>query len=152
MWHSQASILLLVALHIHGVLAPTFRNFVTSYPHAFPCVLHLKNEEGKKKNEAFLPSEKEESQTLTRALILSSNAHNEASYLSLHHGRIQECKKGEKNSKFIAKTCNLHLTQAHSTYSLTRLDLTWQEYQAKKEAPHLGAFVFTSKIHPFTSK
>ena len=35
--------------------------------------------------------EKAESQTLTRSLILSSNAHNESSYLSLHHGRIQEC-------------------------------------------------------------
>jgi hypothetical protein len=40
-----------------------------------------------------LPSEKEESLTLARALILSSNAHNESSYLSFHHGRIQECKK-----------------------------------------------------------
>ena len=41
---------------------------------------------------AFLPSEKDESQTLARALILSLNAHNESSYLSPHHGRIQECK------------------------------------------------------------
>jgi hypothetical protein len=68
-------------------------------------------------------TKKEGSQTLARALILSSNAHNESSYLSLHHGRIQECKKGEKNSRFIAKTCNLHLTQALSTHSLPRLDL-----------------------------
>jgi hypothetical protein len=42
---------------------------------------------------------------------------------------MEECKKGEKNSKFIAKTCNLHLTQALSTHSLTRLDL------AKKAKP-----------------
>ena len=54
---------------------------------------------------------------------ISSNAHNESSYLSLHYRRIQECNKEEKNSRFIAKTCNLHLTQALSTHSLTRLDL-----------------------------
>jgi hypothetical protein len=56
-------------------------------------------------------------------LNLSSNTHNKSSYLSLHHGRIQECKGGEKNLRFIAKTCNLHLTQALSTNSLTRFDL-----------------------------
>ena len=37
-------------------------------------------------------TEKKDSQTLIRALNLSSNAHNESSYLSPHHGRIQECK------------------------------------------------------------
>jgi hypothetical protein len=63
-----------------------------------------------------LSSEREESQTLVRALILSSNAHKKSSYLSLHHMRIQEYKKGEKNSTFIAKTCNLNLTQALSTH------------------------------------
>ena len=40
----------------------------------------------------ILPSEKEESQTLVRALILSSNVHNKSSYLSFHHERIQEYK------------------------------------------------------------
>jgi hypothetical protein len=34
---------------------PTLRNFVASCPHAFPCVLYLKNEEEKrKKNEGIL--------------------------------------------------------------------------------------------------
>ena len=35
---------------------------------------------------------KEVSQTLKRVLNLSSNVHNESSYLSLYHGRIQEYK------------------------------------------------------------
>jgi hypothetical protein len=50
--------------------------------------LNLKNQEKKKKNEALLPNEKEEGQTLVIAIIPSSNAHNKSSYLSLHHGRI----------------------------------------------------------------
>jgi hypothetical protein len=103
--------------------APQLQKFVAPCLHALPSALNLKNEEENIKNEAFLPSEKEKSRTLIIALNLSSNTHNKSSYLSLHHGRIQECKRGEKNSRFIAKTCNLHLTQALSTNSLTRLDL-----------------------------
>ena len=72
--------------------ASALRNFVTPCPHALLCVFYLKNEEKNIKNEAFLLSEKEESQTLIRALILSSNTHNESRYLSLHHGRIRESK------------------------------------------------------------
>jgi hypothetical protein len=60
--------------------ALTLYNFVTP-SHALPCLLYLKNEEEKKKNEALLPSEKEENQTLAGTLIFSSNAHNESSYL-----------------------------------------------------------------------
>ena len=62
--------------------APILHNFVTPRPHTLPYVLYLKNDEENKKNEEFLPSEKEENQTLVRALILSSNAHNESSYLT----------------------------------------------------------------------
>jgi hypothetical protein len=62
--------------------APTLRKFVILCPHALPCVLYLKNEEEKQKNEGILPSEMEESQTLLRALIFFSNAHNESSYLT----------------------------------------------------------------------
>jgi hypothetical protein len=38
-------------------------------------------------------------------------------------GKSKSVRKEEKKSRFIAKTCNLHLTQALSTHSLTRLDL-----------------------------
>jgi hypothetical protein len=79
-------------LHKSAVFfAPTLCNFVTFCFYAIFCVLYLKNEEEKKKNKAFLPSEKEKIQTLARALILSSNTYNEVSYLSLHR-RIQDCK------------------------------------------------------------
>ena len=73
-------------------LAPTLCNFISLCPYAFFCVLYLKNEEEKSKNKAFLPSEKEESQTLANALILSSDTYNEYNYLSLHHRIIQDCK------------------------------------------------------------
>ena len=131
MWHLQAIVLLLAAPQNRGVFAPTLRNFATPYPDTFPCVLYLKNEEEKNKNKAFLPNEKEESQTLAKTLILFSNVHNKLSYLSLHCKRIQECKKGEKNSRCIAKTCNLDLTQALSTHILTRLNLARMPSQAE---------------------
>ena len=91
MCHSQASILFFLLRKSTVFFIQRLRNFVTPYPRALPCMLYLKNKE-EKKNETFLPSEKEESQTLVRALIFSPNAHNESSYLSLHHVRIQECK------------------------------------------------------------
>lgn len=62
-----------------------FGNFGTLYLHTLPCVLYLKNEEENIKNERYLPSEKEESQTLAKALIFASNAHNESDYLTLPH-------------------------------------------------------------------
>jgi hypothetical protein len=50
----------------------------------------------KKKNEGYLPSKNEETQTLARALIISSHAHNESSYISLYHERIQNCKSRKR--------------------------------------------------------
>jgi hypothetical protein len=55
-------------VNLHCYSAPNIRNLVDPYPHAPPCALNLKNQEEMKKNEAFLPSEKEESRTLVRAL------------------------------------------------------------------------------------
>ena len=124
-------------------------NFITPCPHALPCMLYLNNEEEKKKNEGFLSNEKEERHTLVRALILSSNPHNESSYLSLHHGRIQEC-KGKKTQDFIAKTYNLHLTQALSTHSLTRLDSARMLSQGGGSS--LRSISSTPRIHPSKSK
>ena len=90
--HKQAFFFLLLRKS-EVFFSPTLRNFVTPCPHALPCLIYLKNEEEKKeKKKVILPSEKEESQTLARAPILLSNAYNESRYLSLHHGRIQECK------------------------------------------------------------
>ena len=131
--HKQVFVFLLLSqFAVH--LAPTFHNFVAFFPHSLSCVLCL--QELRKKNEALLPNEKEKSQTLARALFLSSNAYNESNYLSLHHGS-----KGRKTQVFIATTCNLHHTQALSTHSLTSLDL--QECQAKEEVPHIG-----TSFHP----
>lgn len=62
-----------------------FCNFGTSYLHALPCVLYLKNEEEHIQTEGFLPSQKEESEILAKALIIASNAYNESNYLTLPH-------------------------------------------------------------------
>jgi hypothetical protein len=67
-------------------------------------------------------TENEESQTVAKVFSLSSNVQDESSYLSFYHMSIQKCKTKEYNL-FIAKICNLHLTQAFSTHSFTRLDL-----------------------------
>jgi hypothetical protein len=65
-------------------------------------------------------------------------------------GISKSVRKGGNNSRFIAKTCNLHLTQAFFTHYSQ--DLTWQDCQAKEEASHLGASVSTCKVHPSKSK
>ena len=84
--HKQALFFLL--LHKSAMFfAPTLHNFITYRPHILPCCVI--SQEWWRKNEGLLPSEKEENQTFVRDLILSSNAHNESSYLSLHHGGIQ---------------------------------------------------------------
>ena len=57
-----------------------------------PCMLHFKTKEEKMKNEAFLPSEREEIQTLAGASILFSYAHNESRYFLVHSRRIQKCR------------------------------------------------------------
>jgi hypothetical protein len=66
-----------------------------------PCTLNLKNQKKKKKNEAFLPSEKEENQTLVRALI-SFQMHTISQAIS--HSTTGESNSaiGKKNSRFIA--------------------------------------------------
>ena len=51
------------------------------------------------------------------------------------------------------------LLQKHAIFTSHKLsphtnsqDLTWQECQAKQEAPHLGASLSTSKVHPSKPK
>ena len=51
------------------------------------------------------------------------------------------------------------LLQKHPIYTSHKLsphihlqDLTWQEYQAKEEAPHLGASLPKTKVHPSNFK
>ena len=51
------------------------------------------------------------------------------------------------------------LSQKHAIFTSHKLSshthlqgLTWQECQANEEAPHLGASLSTSKIHPSKSK
>ena len=84
--------------------ALTLHNFVTPCPHALSRVLYLKNEEEKKKNEGFLSCEKEESQTLARALILSSNAHNESSFVSYSTlGESKSVSKGRSTQDLLQK-------------------------------------------------
>jgi hypothetical protein len=89
---------------------------------------------------AFLPSEKEEIQTLARVVILSSNAHNESSYLLLHHGRIQKCNLGENNSglwRCIGYVCIFYALSLfvsggwYSSYSDTWSLFTWHRREPK---------------------
>jgi hypothetical protein len=103
-----------------------------------------------KKNEAFLPSERENNQTLIRALILSPNVHKKSNYLSLHHGRIQKCKKRRKTQDLLQKHAILtsHKLSPHTNSQ----DLTWQECQAKEEAPYLKSPLSTTKVFSSTSK
>ena len=51
------------------------------------------------------------------------------------------------------------LLQKHAIFTSHKLsshihsqDLTWQECQAKEEAPHIGAFISTTKVHPSQSR
>ena len=51
------------------------------------------------------------------------------------------------------------LLQKHAIYTSHKLspqthsqDLTWQECQAKEEAPHLGASLSKTKVHPSKSE
>lgn len=120
-------------------------NFVIPCPHALFCVLYLKNEEEKRKNEAF-SSEKEEPNP-TRALIFYLIAYNESSYLQHHMVESKSVSKWNKTQDFIAKTCNRHLTHALSTHIFSMLDLAKMSNQ--KKIPHLRAsFQLLRFIYP----
>lgn len=109
----------LVASTIRGFLCfktPKLRRSLL--PRVLLRVKSQESRKNKKNNEEFLPSEKEKSETLTRALILSSNAYNKSNFLSHHHWRIQLCKKRKEKFKIYCKNM-----QFLSTHSLTRLDL-----------------------------
>jgi hypothetical protein len=109
----------------------------------------FKNKE-KKNNEGFLQSEKEESRILSKILILSSDAHNKSSYLSLHHERIQEYKQWKKNSRFIVITFTLHFAQAFCTHSLTRLELA--RIPSQEGGSSFRNISPTPRVHPSNYK
>ena len=101
--------------------------------------------EEKRRNNAFLPSEKEESQTLIRTLI-SLQMHTMSQTIS--HSTTGESKSVKKGRR------TQDLLQPHAIFTSHKLsshthsqDLTSHECHAKEEAPHLGAFLSTPKIH-----
>ena len=56
----------------------------------------------------------------------------------------------EENSRFIAKTCNLHLAQALPTHSLSRFELARMPSQGGGSS--LRSISPTPRIHPLKSK
>jgi hypothetical protein len=112
-------------------------------------MLNIKNQEEMKKNEAFLPSEKEDNQTLVRALI-SLQMHTISQAIS--HSTTGESKSARKGRRTQDLLQNHAISTSHKfSPHTTSQDLTWQECQAKKEAPHLGASPFTTKVFSSTS-
>ena len=93
--HKQTFLFLLLQKSV-VFFAQTLCNFVTPYPHAFLCMLYLKNEEEKKKNEEFLSSKKEENQTLIRAIICLQ-MHKNSQVMS--HSTMGESKNVSKGRK-----------------------------------------------------
>jgi hypothetical protein len=76
-----------------------------------------------RRNHAFLPSEKEESRTFIIALI-SLRIHTLSQAISHSTtGESKSAREGRRTQDLLQNTCNLNLTQALSTNSLTRLDL-----------------------------
>ena len=61
-------------------------------------------------------------------------------------GESKNAREGRKIKIYCKQMQSTSHTSSLHTHSQ---DLTWQECQAKEEAPHLGAFLSTSKIiHP----
>ena len=121
--HKQAFFFLLLRKSA-VFFAPTLCNFVTPCPHALPCASYFKNEEEKKKNEAFLPSEKEESQTLARALI-SLQMHTMSQVIS--HSTTRESKSVRKGRRTQDLLQNHAIFTSHKLFPHTHSqDLTWQ--------------------------
>ena len=54
-------------------------------------------------------------------------------------GESNSVSKGRKTQNFNATICDLHLTQALFNLHTHSQGSTWQECQAKEEAPYLGA-------------
>ena len=101
--------------------------------------------EEKRKNNILLPSEKEESQTLIRALI-SLQMHTMSQAISHSTtGESKSVRKGRRTQDLLQKHA-IFISHKLSPHTHSQ-DLTSQECQAKEDAPHLGAFLSTYEIH-----
>ena len=119
------------------------------FSHSFLSVVTQDFEE-KRRNNAFLPCEKEEYRTLIRALI-SLQMHTISQAIS--HSITGESKSARdgKRTQVLLQTHAIHTSHKLSPHTHLQ-DLTWQECQAKAEVPYLGASLSISKIHPSKSK